>query len=352
MSKKLSLCAALCLSACIWEPMDDSVPGRARLDGTPPPFEVAGFGISGGVPIEIEVKNQVTGAFEPLAPATTTAATDLVDGLYAWSLGKQKLRRPEHIGTRTVAGEVQRFVELRGFQISDGRRNQLLTFDRAGRDCVDDKIHAGKTAVQAGQECHTGNTVTVAWRPYQPGPRTPAELGFVTGTRCEQFNTLYATPGENRQWAASVMTPPGAPFAVENVSYRLVQQGACDAGVAHTVNVFVTRDGRPAARPDVLRTFTVDEASLPAGGTLTKTLRLDPPLVVEDGEKLVVSVQLPNDGTRRVCLPTCADRYTPGTSWWSNAVNAPFSWVDLSSFGPAFTAQIDVRASGFIDAAP
>lgn len=169
----------------------------------------------------------------------------------------------------------------------------------------------------------------------QPVPAScapPTMLGV--GATCwddGDHGLVEPSPGEEGHHAAARLTPPSWPFTVEAVGYHLGSQGACANGLAHSVGIFVGSD-TPAAAPQLAETFMVSAAP-PVGGWKLRRLVLPEPIELAEGEHLYVSIEMAGDAQGHLCVGMCNLGDTAGAAWWSNAVDEPFSWAELSDFG-------------------
>lgn len=138
-------------------------------------------------------------------------------------------------------------------------------------------------------------------------------------------------PDEASHVAAGKLTPQSYPFAVGVVGYKLSVSATCTATVAHRVDVYVTTSDAIEEEPTVVATFAVDASSEDAAAPFfSNELVLDPPIVLQVGEQLVVAVEQAADPTfsRSTCLAGCLGG-TSGVNFWSNASEPPYPWGDL-----------------------
>ena len=67
------------------------------------------------------------------------------------------------------------------------------------------------------------------------------------------------------------------------------------------------------------------------------------PLVLNEGERLLVSISLAAEGTDHLCIAACEEEPArSGMELWSNAESAPYDWVELDSFGLTSELMISV----------
>ena len=61
-------------------------------------------------------------------------------------------------------------------------------------------------------------------------------------------------------------------------------------------------------------------------------LVLERPIELQDGQRLVVSIQLTATDNQRLCMGMCNDEESPiGQEWWSNSAESPFNWQDMNT---------------------
>lgn len=160
-------------------------------------------------------------------------------------------------------------------------------------------------------------------------------------------------PDEAGHLAATTLTPPSYPFEVTAVAYDLLgtaAAGACNSTLAHRVDVFVIAGNEPPADPDdAVSMVSFDVAADPAATeSRLVEVELDESIVLEEGQSLVVAVQMAGDAelATSVCLQACRD--TGGVAdldWWSNAAASPYAWADMvGDFG--FISNFMTRAQG------
>ncbi|MBK7863704.1 MAG: hypothetical protein IPJ65_34885 [Archangiaceae bacterium] len=198
------------------------------------------------------------------------------------------------------------------------------------------------------------------------GDVTLANAPFDSACNVENaVSPLY--PDEVGHWTATRLTPATYPFTVSKVAYSLVgiQAGACDAELAHKVQVFVSRDGGldPSPADAGALTLTVANSNGQAdfakvdGGVRGRifTHTLASPVTLTSGQSLFVAVQMagraggPDDAGITTCLATCRPAGDAGVKsnidFWSNSATEPYPWADLvGDFG--FTQYNTIRAIG------
>ena len=160
-------------------------------------------------------------------------------------------------------------------------------------------------------------------------------------------------PDEASHLAAAILTPETYPFEVTRLHYALggpEDMDICNETLGHRVDVFVTQAGPLAQAPSETEPFlSFDVPADPmAGGEREVDIELDDALILEEGEALVVAVEMRSDELdTRLCLALCepGGGAIEGVDWWSNAAEEPYSWADLvAAFG--FTQNIALEAYG------
>lgn len=147
-------------------------------------------------------------------------------------------------------------------------------------------------------------------------------------------------PGEPQYygtWIAARITPPSAPFEVVRVRYDLhngllVEPGGPTvvATLPHRVQVFVAGD-EPPNDPDVLASFDVAVTADVSGIAVEPVyLDVDPPIVVGEGQRLFVAIELVGDPATNTIngIGTTDDVSVEDAVWWSPA--PPFAWISES----------------------
>ena len=127
-----------------------------------------------------------------------------------------------------------------------------------------------------------------------------------------------------------------APFAVSHVQYGLARKPIADCvnTYAHRVEIFVTEGGKPPPKPSTDASTFVSiavEESFEDIDLRVLEPKLDPPIVLTDGQSLVVAVSLEADvdANLSLCLASCVGAAIPGVDYWSYAAAEPYKWVDL-----------------------
>lgn len=164
------------------------------------------------------------------------------------------------------------------------------------------------------------------------------ELVMLGNTRtCPIIGQVKPTlPLEAGYLAATVLTPDTYPFAVSHVQYGLAREASADCvnTYAHRVEVFVIEGGAPPAKPSSEASTFVSiavEESFEDVALRVLEPELDPPIVLTDGQSLVVAVSLEADvdAGLALCVAGCVGAAIPGVDYWSYAAAEPYKWVDL-----------------------
>lgn len=161
---------------------------------------------------------------------------------------------------------------------------------------------------------------------------------------------VHPCAGEEDHWIATRLAPEMYPFSVTSFEYGMLESYAgefhCDSTLAHTVALYImdADAALPPATPEVLFTADVPAADEAAelGSERTVEVTLDAPLVLEDGQHLVVAIQNAGDvngpacaaSGDATCVSSCAGAgYEADENFWSNGAAAPYAWATLQSFG-------------------
>ena len=181
---------------------------------------------------------------------------------------------------------------------------------------------AGHTGADAGQDAGS----TGVWL-FNAPPVDPPTL-------------LTPDPGEEGNWAAARLTPPGYPFDVSIVSYTVGDGAAgnvtCSGTHSHQLQLYAASSVAPPATPTPDMDITVPAATPEQIGHLGRTVTqdIDPPLRLAQGEHLFVAIQLGGTYPEVLCLQVNdVDAAEGNRNYWSGALAPPFSWVQLDSFG-------------------
>lgn len=162
---------------------------------------------------------------------------------------------------------------------------------------------------------------------------------------CPETSALGPSAGEERHLAATLLTPTSYPFSVTAVRAKLyhgtLPNARCDASGAHRVGVYVTGEGAPPASPEARGslTFAAEEV---LGDERWLSATLDSPIVLQDGQNLLVTIDFGGTYPTVGCVATCLTGALADRAFWSNANQPPFDWRPLASFG--------IRSDLFIEA--
>lgn len=169
---------------------------------------------------------------------------------------------------------------------------------------------------------------------------------------CNNVNLLSPAPGEEGHWAAGRLAPPAYPFQVTSLGYGLIQQVEsapqegpfCHLDIEHEIQAYVGTNVVPDASlvPVFSRSVTLEKQA--KEGNLRVEVKLDKPLILNEGDFLFVAVEMTGVYPDILCVPMCTLSTTPDANYWSNAAEAPFSWALLSNFG--ISGDMDVLAKG------
>ena len=169
--------------------------------------------------------------------------------------------------------------------------------------------------------------------PTPPACALPTLFGpTAAGCMPADIETVQPGPGEGGHWAGARLVPPQAPFAVHAVAYQLSSVAGCNSALPHRVELSVLSGDTPEASPTVLAGFDAP-ADATMAGWRTRRVLLDEPIVLQEGESLLVSVEMSTSGSGSVCLAHCTTEDTPQSAFWSNATDTPYDWQELSEFG-------------------
>lgn len=231
---------------------------------------------------------------------------------------------------------------------TDVSATDVSTTDASVTDASDSNVDTSGTETDpsdtSGTDESTGTT---------GGPGGDVEVRN-TPERCKAAEAVSPIlPDEVGHLAATVLTPPTYPFEVAQVAYDLdgsTRPDVCDSMLAHRVELYVIEGTVPPADPaDAVSILTIDvDADEAAVLTRTVTLDLETPIVLAEGQSLVVAVEMPgnDDLSKSLCVVACFDTGgVAGLDWWSNATESPYAWADMvDAFG--FTSNFDHRMTG------
>jgi hypothetical protein len=165
---------------------------------------------------------------------------------------------------------------------------------------------------------------------------------------CFIDNPVYPSRAEFGQLAGVRLVPPDAPFRVETIDYVLATaeaDEACEDSLAHRIEVWSQPDGLPDASPTLHETLDVPASvAFGAGASREFSQTLATPLDLAEGQVLFVGLELPGGPSGAGCVMTCASTTAEGSNFWSNAVVAPYDWVELITFD--LPGNYKIRAGG------
>lgn len=156
---------------------------------------------------------------------------------------------------------------------------------------------------------------------------------------CPDRFVVTALDEERGMWMAARLSLPAGTRDVSYLGYQLQPMGSegelrrCHDGLPHRVQVFTTPAGEPPpAVPDVLAQIEVP-SSAPTGTIRPLVHVLETPLEVAEGHDVFVSIEMVRT-SEMLCVLTCrgGDDFGANT-YWTNAVNPPYSWAALEAFG-------------------
>ena len=150
--------------------------------------------------------------------------------------------------------------------------------------------------------------------------------------------------GEEGFFCGVRLTPESYPFTIKKISYP-VNNGSqantntvCDATLEHIVEVYISSEETPPSEPEVAASITVPSVS-------ADTIPVEPPtrfveieleneIIIEEGKHIFVAVKLVGTYPNVLCIGVDQDNgYSANRNYWSSAASAPYSWVQLDSFG-------------------
>ena len=175
-----------------------------------------------------------------------------------------------------------------------------------------------------------------------------------TPESCETVSLLAPSlPAEAGHYAAKVLQPEAYPFAIESIRYLLVTDesvASCSGALAHRVLLFALDSEQPLPPTPSASGLGYREYDIPAdpNGVAGRQIELSVlvPLILTEGQRAVVAVQLSAEAGQHLCIADCSDPGSPvGVNWWSNAAEPPFRWQDLvADF--SLNSQLLLRVTG------
>ncbi|MBX3273102.1 MAG: hypothetical protein KF729_22755 [Sandaracinaceae bacterium] len=163
---------------------------------------------------------------------------------------------------------------------------------------------------------------------------------------CPERRLVGALDEERGMWVATRLTLPAGTRRISNLGYALQPKGdegdvaRCNNGFAHRIQVFSAPTGEgPPAIPDLLTDMIDVPSTSPTGSIRPFLQRLAAPVDVPEGHDVFVAVEMVRTA-EIVCLITCATEGFGSDTFWSNAVNPPYAWAPMDSFGADFHVEL------------
>ena len=218
---------------------------------------------------------------------------------------------------------------------------------------------AGTETETAGTETETAGTeITEEYGNSQVGTGTyPSGANQLILSNaplpCEQISAIAPyLPDEAGHHAASVLTPSAYPFTVSMIEYTLEEPpdiSTCNSSLAHRLEISVLAADQ--ALPTSPQTEAVQFISLDIPSSIMDTERrvilqnLTEPIVLSEGERLMVSVSLEAVNAEHLCIAVCEDEMAlANLELWSNRPNTPYDWISMSEFG--INSEFLIKAIG------
>ncbi len=170
---------------------------------------------------------------------------------------------------------------------------------------------------------------------------------------CNQVSAIAPyLPDEAGHYAASLLTPPSYPFELTTIEYTLEEPPdipSCTSDLAHRIEVAVLTEDQlpPAELSEAAREHLIFEVPAAMMNTERRVIlqSLEIPLVVNEGERLLITLSLLAEGEDHLCIAVCEDEPAgEGLELWSNAASSPFDWTPLLEFG--IRSEFLIRAIG------
>jgi hypothetical protein len=150
---------------------------------------------------------------------------------------------------------------------------------------------------------------------------------------CNIPSLTYPLAGEEGHLAAARLKVPAGGVHVERVVYTLISSDSfsvCSSNVAHELILFKGTGTVPPESPEFLQVIPV-----PAEETEISDRRvIDLPVSVDvpDGEDLYIALRTGGIYPHVTCPATCYDNAIQDRNYWSNAVDAPYPWAQMSNW--------------------
>jgi hypothetical protein len=160
---------------------------------------------------------------------------------------------------------------------------------------------------------------------------------------------LSAAPGEQDHWLGTRLAPRQWPYRVDAVEYTLLNElgEGCSSDVETRARIWKTNGATPGDPPEFAFEFPRAGEAPPASAYVFVRHELPEPIVLMEGEALVVAVQMTGDPAgRHLCVAgTDLGRAASGVFFWSNAVRAPSRGWTSSTRGSTSPTRSSVGAS-------
>ena len=170
---------------------------------------------------------------------------------------------------------------------------------------------------------------------------------------CEQISALAPyLPDEAGHHAGSLLTPPAYPFTVSMIEYTLEEPpdiATCNSELAHQLELSILSAEQEVPSQPALEAIRSVKLDIPAANSDTERRvilqNLIDPFVLNEGERLLVSVSLAADADQHLCIAVCSDQPpVAGLELWSNSAEAPYNWVGIDSFD--ISSEFIIKAIG------
>lgn len=170
--------------------------------------------------------------------------------------------------------------------------------------------------------------------------------------RCKEFSALAPSLAEDGQWAAVRLVPPRYPFAVQRAEVVLAHgtfnMSTCDATHHYLMRLYVVPVDAPPPDGDGVDPVTPYEYDFferpEQHGDRALSASVSPPIVLQDGESLIVAIDTHNRGGPRTCVKTCLEGERNDRTFWSNDRD-PARWA-WSPYKPSRGSGMWATAEG------
>ena len=170
---------------------------------------------------------------------------------------------------------------------------------------------------------------------------------------CEQISALAPyLPDEAGHHAGSLLTPPTYPFTVSLIEYTLEEPPdivTCNSGLAHQLELSILSAEQEIPSQPSIEAIRSVKLDIPAANSDTERRvilqNLIDPFILNEGERLLVSIALVAEGDQHLCIAVCEDQSpVSGLELWSNSAEAPYNWVGIDSFD--ISSEFIIKAIG------